>query len=274
MKSPICWQGNKNRMLKKLLPLIPQHTTYVEVFGGGAALLFAKQPTGVEVYNDIDSDLVNFFRVVRDNFEPFYHKVSMTPYSREEYNTYRDVYRETKDPVEKAAMFFMIARQSYASEWGVGWGYTVQESVKGMSAAVSAYLSAIDLLPQVHQRLQKVQIENDDWKRILARYDRPETFFYLDPPYLAEQRYQHPLAEEQHKELIEALPHLEGKVMLSGYPNSMYGEGISWHKVEFPTANYAVSRQYTHTTGEHSLMEHHARTETVWMNYTLQPKLF
>jgi len=268
VKSPINWQGNKNRMLKKLLPLIPEHRTYVEVFGGGAALLLAKAPAGVEVYNDIDEDLVNFFRVVRDNFEEFQEYVMLTPYSRLEYDHSKLVFRQTKNPVKRAALFFIIARQSYASEWGVGWGYTIQESVRSMAATNSAYLSAIEMLPQIHRRLMQVQIECKDWADILQRYDTPDTFFYLDPPYKAEQRYQYTF--DQHELLIEVIQALKGKVMLSGYP----GHSLDWNRKEFPTACYAVTRRYSDTTGEGSLMENHGRVETVWMNYELQAKLF
>lgn len=108
-------------MVAKLLPLIPPHKIYVEVFGGGASLLFAKEPSPVEVYNDLDSGLVNFFRVLRDpgKFEKFYRKVCFTPYSREEYCFCRDTWGECKDDVERAYRWFVVARMSFSGKFGL-----------------------------------------------------------------------------------------------------------------------------------------------------------
>jgi site-specific DNA-adenine methylase len=183
MRSPIYYFGGKGKMVKNLLPLIPPHKIYVEVFGGGASLLFAKKPSPVEVYNDIDSDLVNFFRVLRDpeKFEQFYRKAVLTPYSREEYCFCRETFRECQDDIERAYRFFVTARMSFSGRILHGWSFTVTDSSRGMAGAVSKWLSCLDGLPDIHERLMRVQIEHDDFRKIIPRYDTLETFFYCLP---------------------------------------------------------------------------------------------
>lgn len=111
LRSPIVWFGGKGNMVAKLLPLIPPHRIYVEPFGGGASLLFAKKPSPVEVYNDLDSGLVNFFRVLRDpkKFERLHKLVSLTPYSREEYDFCRATWETCDDDVERAYRWYVVA---------------------------------------------------------------------------------------------------------------------------------------------------------------------
>ena len=177
-------------MTKKLLPYITEHHTYVEPFGGGASLLFAKDPSPVEVYNDIDEGLVNFFRIIADprTFRKFYHRVEVLPYTRAEYNRCRATWSNCKDPVERAVRWFVVARQSFSGSFATSWGSAVTASRRRMAQTCSKWLSVKDMLPEVSQRLRRVQIKQQDWRTILERYDTPETFFYLDPPYVASAR--------------------------------------------------------------------------------------
>jgi len=139
LRSPIQYFGGKGNFVKKILPFIPRHRVYVEVFGGGASLLFAKEPSPVEVYNDIWSDVVNFFRVLRDDgiFKKFYNFVINTPYSREEFYWCNEHYNETKDDVEKAWVFFVLIRQSFSGGFANSWSYTINYSNKNMTASNS-----------------------------------------------------------------------------------------------------------------------------------------
>ena len=251
LRSPIRYFGGKGRMVSKLLPLVPPHRTYVEVFGGGASLLFSKEPSPVEVYNDIDSGLVNLFRVLRDKvlFREFKWLASLTPYSREEYLASRALLRSGRAfnnevprcDVGAAWRYFLLARQGVAGHPSrAGWSFSVLSSSRGMSRCVSSYLAAIELLPQVHERLRRMQIECGDWRKILSTYDTPDTFFYLDPPYVhesrGEARYLHELTDDDHRELIERIVTLRGKVLISGYDNRHYRtlrrygwRTFSWH---------------------------------------------
>lgn len=265
-------------MLGRLLPLIPPHHTYVEVFGGGAALLFNKEPSPVEVYNDIDGDLVNFFRVLRDpeKFQRFYQLVQLTPYSREEFEYCFDTLKDSTDDVERAYKFFVVARMSMSGMGVLGvrrWSYVISESYRGMSENVSKWLSVIERLPEFHARVMRVQIENDDFRRIIPRYDTKETLFYCDPPYVSETRghvrYRCDMTVEDHKDLVELLLSARGMVLLSGYQHPVYAplEDAGWTRLDFPTACYAVVRSRgSGLQGKGAARTKVPRVESVWIN--------
>ena len=122
MRSPIMWFGGKGKMTAKLLPLLTPHRIYVEVFGGGASLLFAKDPAPVEVYNDLNEGLVNLFRVLRDRgqFDEFQRLVALTPYARAEYDYCREHWQAQTDPVQRAYQFYVVARMSFGGHFGSG----------------------------------------------------------------------------------------------------------------------------------------------------------
>lgn len=283
MRSPIKWFGGKGPMVKKLLPLVPKHRIYVEVFGGGASLLLSKEPSLVEVYNDLDAGLVNMFRVIRDPdlFAEFHRRVQLIPYSRGEFYRYRELWwsgQAPTDPVENAVAFFVLARQSFGGEFGKSWSMSVSSSSRGMASAVSKWLSAIDLLPEVAERFLRVQIECLDWRRILPIYDTADTFFYFDPPYLPSTRkggrYTHELSESDHEDLVDALLDLKGKALLSGYANPLYAklEAAGWRRRDFATSCFAAGRtRASGLQGSGSATAKAPRTETVWANYDLPP---
>lgn len=272
LRAPIRWFGGKGLMLGKLLPLIPPHDIYVEVFGGGASLLLAKEPSKLEVYNDLDSGLVNLFRVLRDpeKFERFHRLVSLTPFSREEFYIYRKNWNEPEDDVERAHRFFVVARMSFSGIFGNSWHYSLTSRAK----ATSAYLSAIDMLPEIHRRIMPVQIEHDDFRKIIERYDTPETFFYLDPPYIHATRrggkYRHEMTEDDHRDLVDLLLRIKGKAMLSGYRHPIYEplEQAGWQRLDFRVACSAAGRtRLTGIKGPGAALKHQPRIESVWLNY-------
>ena len=283
MRSPIIWFGGKGKMTAKLLPLFPQHYTYVEAFGGGASMLFAKHPAPVEVYNDLDGSLVAFFRVLRDpaTFAQFQRFVSMTPYARAEWEECRDTWEDTADPIERAARWYVVACMSFSGAFGHSWSSVVTWSGRGMAATASKWLSAIAGLPRAHARLMRVQIEQSDWRVILERYDTPETFFYLDPPYVHSTRksgdYAHEMEDADHAELVAQLLELRGLVMLSGYASAVYAPlaAAGWQRRDWHTACHAAGRtRGTGLQGAGVVMDQQARVETVWMNYEVQRRLF
>lgn len=273
--SPIYWFGGKRYLINKLLPLIPEHRTYVEVFGGAAWLLLSKPPSPVEVYNDIDSRLVNLFRVLRDpeKFAEFQRLAALTPYSREEWEWCYYHQDEGDDDVEQAWHFFVVIRQSFAGKGG-DWGYNVRDSSRGMSGVVSAYLSSIERLPEVHARFMRVQIEHDDFRNLIRRYDSPETFFYLDPPYVPTTRrgggYRHEMSHEDHEDLVRLLLGIQGKALLSGYDNPIYKalEDAGWKRLNFEAVCHAAGRtRQSGLQGEGKVLATQKRVESVWFNY-------
>lgn len=283
LRSPIVWLGGKYYLVKKLLPLIPPHQVYVEPFGGGAQLLFAKEPSPVEVYNDIDSGLVNFFRVLRDEekFEKFYRKVCLTPYSREEYYYCCENHDSCDDEIEKAWMFYMVARQSFGGRFGNSWGFQVKTSSRGMALGCSSWLSAIECLPEIRQRLLRVQIEHLDFRKVFETYDTTETFFYCDPPYIPETRkgggYRFEMTAEDHKDLVEILLGIKGMAILSGYAHEIYLplEQAGWKRTDFDVSCSVVGRtRGTGILGEGATHKKgQRRVESVWICPKTQKRL-
>jgi DNA adenine methylase len=238
------------------------------------------------VINDLDSDIVNFFRVLRDprKFERFRRLASLTPYSREEFVRFRCDWRARwqacLDDVERAYRWYVVARMSFAGEFGRSWGHSVGASRLGMANAVAQWLSIVDMLPEIAERVRTVQIEHGDWLRTMEGYDSPNTLFYLDPPFVRSTRrggkYQHEMDSPEHRELVEVLLNIQGRAVLSGYRNAIYLplEEAGWKRVDVPGACFAVGRtRLTRLQGAGSLLKlgtRHLRTEALWVSPALR----
>jgi DNA adenine methylase len=266
IKTPIAkYYGGKFNMVKFLLEFVPPHKVYVEVFGGSGALLFAKEPSKLEVFNDIDSEVVNFFRVLRDKrkFKEFYRQVSLVPYSREEFFNFLKTLDKGNE-IERAVKFFVCVKQAFGGLLrGTTWSYS-----KKTNKEVSAYLNAIENLPQVVERLRRVQIENRDYKKIFEIYDSEETFFYCDPPYVKDGRksyynYRYEFTLEDHREFVERVLKLKGMVLISGYEHPIYErlEKEGWGKAFYFRRTRA------------SFKSRPVVKEVVWWNQNLEEKL-
>ena len=274
----VAWYGGKSFMLKKLLPIIEacEHRIYVEAFGGGGVVLLNKRPSPVEVYNDIDSGLVNFFKVLSDPklFRQFYRRVALLPYSRQLYREALAAWESQKDSIQRAALWFVVARQSFSGKFGKGWSYSIRSSARSTTTDVSTWLSGISKLPEIHARLQRVQIENLDWRECLQKYDTPETLWYLDPPYVPATRkatkvYRHEMSLEEHIELIDAVQQLAGCVVLSGYAHEAYKplDDAGWKRKDWKVTAAAIGKtRLTGLLGTGALKAIGARTECVWLN--------
>jgi DNA adenine methylase len=266
-------------MAKKIVPLIPPHHTYVEPFGGSAAVLMAKPPSPVEVYNDLDSGVVNFYRVIRDEkkFERLIFLASLTPNSREEFNHFKDTWENVEDDVERAYRWFVVARQSFGGYFGKAWAVEVTTSTYGMVSSCAAYLSALERLPEIHKRLRRVAIEHYDFRKIFDIYDRPETFFYIDPPYVGETRksgkYNHEMTLDDHRDLVNILLNLQGMAFLSGYYHDVYLplEEAGWERLEFNIPCNVAARTRAHgLMGEGKIKKNAMRTECLWISPSAQ----
>ena len=257
------------------MPLIPEHQTYIEVFAGGLALFFAKDTSPVEVVNDLDSGIMNFYRVLQDKkkFEEFQRLINLTPFARGEYYECRATWMTCEDDVEKARRWFVVARQCFGGVFGSGYGVSVTTGRHGMATNVASYLSVINRLPEISERLRRVQIERKDFREIIKSYDRPKAFFYLDPPYVSDTRkskkvYEHEMENRDHEDLVELLLGIKGKAMLSGYDHPIYGplECAGWKKHKF-SMNCSVAALYrsTNVLDEEDANERYRRTECVWV---------
>lgn len=203
------------------------YEVYVEGFGGGASVLFEKEKTPLEVYNDLGENVYSLFKVLSDKemFERLKEKLDLTYYSEELRNEYKqDLKRNDLSLEDRAYKFIFVNRSSFN---GVGGFSTTMLARRNMSKSTSDYLSMIDKLPEIHNRLSSVIIEHKDIMDLLDKYDKETTFMYLDPPYVKETRlsnqtYEVEMSNEEHIKMCERLLSFKGKILLSGYDNELY----------------------------------------------------
>ncbi len=270
LRAPITWFGGKACFRRKLYPLLPDHTAYVEPFGGGGSVLIGKAPVDIEVYNDLDEGLYTFFQVLSNPilFPHFWQRVSHLPYSRELYNECLNTWFATQDPLERATRWFVVARQSFSGEFGCSWGTCISSSNQGKIETAASWQSIMRVLPEIHARLQRVQIEHCDFRDCLKRYQGPGYLAYCDPPYVSSTRksgtYTHEMTDQDHRDLVEILLQYQGAAVLSGYPNDLYRplDEAGWKRLEFHACCTACGR--TKSTAKH--LSKMSRTECVWLN--------
>ena len=227
------WYGGKYSHLDWLLPLLPKCHHYCEPFGGSAAVLLNRDPSPVETYNDIDGEVVNFFRVLRNQTEKFLKAIALTPFSREEFFVACASNDEKISDLERARRFFIRARQvrtGLAQTASIGrWANCKNTTRAGMSGVVSRWLGSVNMLPFITERLLRVQIENRPAVDVIKIYDSDETLFYCDPPYPHEARgddssYAFEMNDEEHRELAKVLHEVKGMVAVSGYKCNLMDE--------------------------------------------------
>ncbi len=257
------WYGGKYVHLDFILPHLPGDAEhFCDVYGGSAAVIINRAPARVETYNDLDTELVNFFAVLRDQPEKLIREIGLTPFSREELAKACD-WTPGLEPLERARRFYVRARQTrtgLAQTSSEGrWAHCVLTSRAGMAGAVSRWLGAVEGLPEIAQRMQRVQIENAPALEVIQRYDTPRTLFYLDPPYVHGCRgdsaaYGHEMTDNDHRDLARVLHRIEGRAVLSGYRSVLYEELFAdWNRVDAPEKLCNSSKE--------------KRTESLWMNF-------
>jgi DNA adenine methylase len=260
------WYGGKFSHLRWLLPLLPKSHHYCEPFAGSAAVLLNRDPSPVETYNDIDGEVTNFFRVLRDDPDELIRIIALTPFSREEFHKAIEVNLASLSDLERARLFYIRARQArtgLAQTATLGrWANCKQTSRSGMSGVVSRWLGGVEALPEIADRLLRVQIENRPAIDVIKLYDSPETLFYCDPPYLHSTRgdnkaYAYEMHDDEHKQLALALRRCKGMVAISGYRNELMDDLYDgWRRFDAP-------EKKTHSVKE-------LRQECLWMNYDLE----
>lgn len=259
------WYGGKFSHLDWLMPLLPECHHYCEPFAGSAAVLLNREPSPVETYNDLDGEVVNFFKVLRDHHKQLIPAIALTPFSREEY--YVAIYGDGDgvDNIERARRFYIRARQTrtgLAQTASLGrWANCKNTSRAGMSGVVSRWLGGVDALEDIARRLLRVQIENRPALDVIQLYDSPNTLFYCDPPYLPQTRgddkaYGFEMDEEHYSKLTRTLNKCKGMVAVSGYDHPKMDEWFrpsQWRKI--PGAKKTI-----HSTKG-------IRQEVLWTNY-------
>lgn len=237
------WHGGKWLLAPWIIQHFPPHRVYVEPFGGAASVLLRKPRSYAEVYNDLDSELVNLFRVLRGpRAEELVQQLALTPFARQEFV---DAYGVADDPLEAARRIVIRSFMGFGNTGALGrsTGFRADSNKSGTTPAHdwAAYPAA---LARTIERLRGIVIEQRDSVTVMTSHDGRETLHYVDPPYVhatrsagnpycAKHKYRHELSDDGHRLLLEALRRLEGMVVLSGYPHPLYDEALAdWSRIE------------------------------------------
>lgn len=256
------YHGAKFRLATWVMSFFPKHTCYVEPFGGAAGVLLQKPRAYAEVYNDLDGDVVNFFRVLRDKQmrAALIEACALTPYAREEFDL---AWEPTDDAVERARRLAIRAQMGFGSAGATkgATGFRI-DTKREYGTAQSCWAEYPAALAEAGQRLQGVLIENRHAIEVMHQHDASSTLHFVDPPYLHETRqmrgarscYRHELDNDEHLELLATLRGLEGMVVLCGYPSEMYDAELAGWRRHTKQARISAGRGTT------------LRTEVVWLN--------
>jgi DNA adenine methylase len=251
VKPPFPYYGSKARIAPWIVSLMPAHRVYVEPFAGSAAVLLAKRPVHHEILNDIDGNVVTFFRALRNRERDLIRALELTPYARDEYAA--AVLDDDVDDIERARRFFVRCLQSFnAGGPGRAVGWSIPEirakSRGGTNRPALRFTNSVTHLAAVASRLRDAVVEQRHAHEVIAAYDVPDGVLYVDPPYLDATRattgdYAHDAGgTADHASLAEVLGECAGTVLLSGYDSPLYGDLYpGWHRAEVrvqrPTSN-------------------------------------
>lgn len=222
INSPFKWVGGKSRFRKDIISLFPEHTCYLELFSGAAWVLFGKEPSRVEVLNDIDKELVNFFRVIKHKPEEFMQSFDLELVSRDEFERLAELDTTTLTDIDRAHRFYYVIMAGWGGELNYPRFQTSITDGGHGNRLIGALKFLRERIDPVYERLQKVVIENLHWKTCFQRYDRPGTLMYIDPPYPDNKcNYAHNMRSwEEHTELADMLKSSQCKWILSSYDSS------------------------------------------------------
>ena len=275
--APVKWFGGKGNFLPKLLPLIPYSRVYVEPFGGGGSVFFARKPSPVEVYNDLDCNLINLMRVIRnpETCAELERRLKLTLYARAEKALAWGLLKTKtyKNEIEQAWSFFVVVNQGFAAGVNSSWGFNKYKSDYGKAIDVNAFQKRLTLFSDWLNRLKDAQIDNQDAVKVMYNFDSAETVFYCDPPYLQATRktkndYAHEMTDEQHLIFLQACKAAQGAVVISGYDNELYRSELEgWELRTFDVTCAAAGRtRLSDLKGKGAGKEKQPRVECVWRN--------
>ena len=261
MGALVRYHGGKVRLADRIVGLFPPHETYVEPFGGGAAVLLAKPRSRLEVYNDLDGDMVTLFRVVRDRPDELARAITLTPFARAEHKT---AYQDAEHDLERARRVLIRSHFGHGSS---GIHRTTGFRAAGLRAGtlpVHCWASLPETVAEAGERMRGVVIECRPAVQVMHAHDGDGTVHYVDPPYLPETRdrgrdYRHEMTRSDHVDLLDCLRSLRGVVVLSGYASALYDDALNgWRRIEIKTVADRAA----------------PRTEVIWCNFADATPLF
>jgi DNA adenine methylase len=264
MNSPIRYYGGKGTMYNNIIEHFPpkeDYDIYIEPFGGSYSVGLKKDPSKVEIYNDLEQNVFSLYKVLSDKelFSQFKEKCDLALYVDDIRNEYKEKLKEELSPLDRAFYFFYVNRTSHN---GIG-GFSMNASVRrGMSKAVSDFLSCIDRLPELHNRLSRVIVSNTDGASIIEKYiNEPKALIYCDPPYEQSTRtgarYKVDMDRESHEKFLDTVIRSKSKILISGYQCELYNKltdnGFNMNQFEVNTID--------------SKFKPKTKVETLWKNY-------
>jgi DNA adenine methylase len=260
MKPPFAYYGGKQKLLQHILPIIPEHTLYCEPFCGGAAVFWAKEPSGVEVINDTNRELINFYEVAQNDFYALESMVRISLHSRTLHKDASVVYNNPHmfDRVKRAWAVWVLATQSFSSIIDGTWGYDKSKD----STSKKIHNKRESFTEELSIRLQRVQIECTDALRIIRSRDGSDSFFYVDPPYFnSDCGHYDGYTIEDFEMLLKCLSSINGKFLLSSYPSellSRFAADFGWSQ-----------RSYVQQVSVNKGMNGKSKTEVLTANFAV-----
>lgn len=232
-KTPITYYGGKINLVTTILPLIPNHSIYTEAFFGGGAIFFAKTPSEIEVINDTNNMVVNFYEMIQTNFVTLKEKIEATLFSRASYSVALTIYRMPHlfNKLQQAWAFYVGTNMGFSCQIG-SWGYDKY------GKRVKAFRNKKVLFnEEIYKRLENVQVENNEAIKVIQSRDTEDAFHYVDPPYFnSNMGHYGGYTETDFKNLLETLTKVKGKFLLSSYPSDIlktYIQKNGWYTKEF-----------------------------------------
>jgi len=233
----VAWPGGKRRLAKVLLPMIHSrpHTCYVEEFAGGGSMFFLRQPAEVEVLNDVNVDLINLYRVVKNHLEEFIRQFKYALASRQVFEWHKGTPPEVLTDIQRAARFLYLQKLAFGSK--------VSSRTFGISPSSPPRFNILRIeedLSQAHLRLARVWIENLPWAECLKRYDREYTLHFLDPPYYETEGYGVPFELEEYERIAEAMRNMKGSAILTINDHPVMRKTFAGFKMDTVKIDYTI----------------------------------
>lgn len=261
MNALLNYPGAKWGMAAMITSLMPPHRSYLEPFFGSGAVLFSKAPSAIETVNDMDGDIVNFFRVLRDRPEELEQAILLTPYSREVFDDAHE--NRGTDDLDRAYRFVIRSKMGHGFKTCQKTGFKIDVHARERAYCVKNWNRLPADLMEAAARIKQVQVEHQPALDLIRRFNHDNVLIYADPPYLMSTRrgkqYRYEMTEQDHIDLLEALLQHKGPVILSGYHSEMYDQMLKgWAVVEQKAYNQNAER----------------RTEVLWCNFETPNLLF
>lgn len=235
MKPPICRVGGKSKLRKKVIEMIPEHNCYVEPFFGAGWVYFGKEPSKVEVINDIDKELVNLFKMIKYHAPELERQLEYEFSGRDVFEEYKNYSLEYLTEIHRAIRFLYVITQSFGGK-GATYGYKI-------TGKPSQHIFYKDALNEIRERLRNTFVENLSFEKIIDKYDRERSFFFCDPPYIETCGYGSKFGEDEHRLLANKLKQIKGKVLLTINDHPLSRELYKDFNIKEVEVNYSISRE-------------------------------